>query len=336
MSRRVVVTAAALVSVALLGVAAAVGAGNWLLSPVVASAPDALVEVRSGASLGEVSHELESRGLVRSAIAFKSLARYRKQAGELQVGEYRLSAALAPGEILSRIVEGRVATYEVVIPEGLTAAQVALRLESAELADAADFTAVVQDPASAAALGVEGATLEGYLFPDTYRLPRGLASRDIAKILVDRFIEVWREIEPRARDQKCSMREVVTLASIIEKETAARDERPLIASVFRNRLKRGMRLETDPTVIYGIPDFDGNLRRRDLENAGNPYNTYMIPGLPPGPIANPGAEALRAVVNPAESDYLFFVSRNDGTHVFSKTYREHVLAVNQYQRRRNR
>ena len=336
MSRRVAVTAAGLVSAALLGVAAAVGAGNWLLSPVVASAPDALVEVRSGASLGEVAHELESRGLVRSAIAFKSLARYRKQAGELQVGEYRLSAALAPGEILSRIVEGRVATYEVVIPEGLTAAQVALRLESAELADAADFTVVVQDPASAAALGVEGVTLEGYLFPDTYRLPRGLASRDIAKILVDRFIEAWREIEPRARDQKFSMREVVTLASIVEKETAARDERPLIASVFRNRLKRGMRLETDPTVIYGIPDFDGNLRRRDLENAGNPYNTYMIPGLPPGPIANPGAEALRAVVNPAESDYLFFVSRNDGTHVFSKTYREHVLAVNQYQRRRSR
>jgi len=335
-SRRVAVTAAGLVSAALLGVAAAVGAGNWLLSPVVASAPDALVEVRSGASLGEVAHELESRGLVRSAIAFKSLARYRKQAGELQVGEYRLSAALAPGEILSRIVEGRVATYEVVIPEGLTAAQVALRLESAELADAADFTVVVQDPASAAALGVEGVTLEGYLFPDTYRLPRGLASRDIAKILVDRFIEAWREIEPRARDQKFSMREVVTLASIVEKETAARDERPLIASVFRNRLKRGMRLETDPTVIYGIPDFDGNLRRRDLENAGNPYNTYMIPGLPPGPIANPGAEALRAVVNPAESDYLFFVSRNDGTHVFSKTYREHVLAVNQYQRRRSR
>jgi UPF0755 protein len=252
------------------------------------------------------------------------------------VGEYRLSAALAPDEILSRIVHGRVATYEVVVPEGLTAAQVALRLEAAGLADAADFAAVVGDPASAAALGVEGATLEGYLFPDTYRLPHGLAPREIAKVLVDQFREVWREIEPRARNQKLSMREVVTLASIVEKETAAPDERPLIAAVFRNRMERGMRLETDPSVIYGIPNFDGNLRRRDLEDAGNPYNTYIIPALPPGPIANPGADALRAVVNPAESDYLFFVSRNDGTHVFSKTYREHVLAVNKFQRGRTR
>ncbi len=336
MSRRAAVAAAALVIVALLGAAAVVGTANWMLSPLVASAPDAILYVRSGASLGEVAHELESRGLVRSAVAFEWLARYRKRAGDLKAGEYRLSAALAPEEILSRIVEGRVATYPVVVPEGLTAAQVALRLEAAGLADAADFTVVVEDPTSAAALGVEGATLEGYLFPDTYLLPRGLASRDVAKVLVDRFFEAWREIEPSARDQKLSMREVVTLASIVEKETAARDERPLIASVFRNRLKRGMRLETDPSVIYGIPDFDGNLRRRDLENAANPYNTYIIPGLPPGPIANPGAEALRAVVNPVESDYLFFVSRNDGTHVFSKTYREHVLAVNQYQRRRAR
>ena len=336
MSRRAAVAAAALVIVALLGAAAVVGIANWMLSPLVASAPDAILYVRSGASLGEVAHELESRGLVRSAVAFEWLARYRKRAGDLKAGEYRLYAALTPEEILSRIVEGRVATYEVVVPEGLTAAQVALRLEAAGLVDAADFTVVVEDSTSAAALGVEGATLEGYLFPDTYLLPHGLASRDVAKVLVDRFFEVWREIEPNARDQELSMREVVTLASIVEKETAARDERPLIASVFRNRLRRGMRLETDPSVIYGIPDFDGNLRRRDLENAANPYNTYIILGLPPGPIANPGAEALRAVVNPVESDYLFFVSRNDGTHAFSATYREHVLAVDKYQRRRVR
>ena len=132
------------------------------------------------------------------------------------------------------------------------------------------------------------------------------------------------------------MLEVVTLASIVEKETAAPEERPLIASVFRNRLRRGMRLETDPTVIYGISDFDGNLRRRDLENADNPYNTYQIIGLPPGPIANPGADALRAVVNPAESDYLYFVTRNAGTHVFSNTCSEHVRAVDRYQRKRSR
>ena len=129
------------------------------------------------------------------------------------------------------------------------------------------------------------------------------------------------------------MKDAVTLASIVEKETAVADERPLIASVFLNRLARRMRLETDPAVIYGIPDFDGNLRRRDLENEDNPYNTYRIFGLPPGPIASPGAASLRAVVRPAQTDYLYFVSKNDGTHVFSASYREHVNAVNRYQRR---
>jgi UPF0755 protein len=304
--------------------------------PATASAPPARFDVRPGASLGQVARELESRGLIRNAVAFKMLARYRNVDGALQVGEYEFSAALAPGEILTRIVEGRVVTFEVVIPEGLTASQIALRLEAAGLSNAADFSAFASDPASVGSLGVEGATLEGYLFPETYRLPRGLGVREVAKVLVDQFLQVWREIEPQARSQELSMLEVVTLASIVEKETAAPEERPLIASVFRNRLRRGMRLETDPTVIYGIPDFDGNLRRRDLENAENPYNTYQIPGLPPGPIANPGADALRAVVNPAESEYLFFVSRNDGTHFFSKTYAEHDRAVDRYQRKRSR
>ena len=328
--------AAALVVVVLLGVATAAVALRWALQPALASAPSAIFDVRPGASLGEVARDLEARGLVRDAVAFKLLARYRKLDGAVQVGEYEISAALAPGEILTRIVEGRVVVYEVVIPEGLTASRVALRLEAAGLSNAADFSTFASNPGSAGSLGVEGATLEGYLFPETYRLPRGLGVHEVAEVLVGQFLEVWREIEPQARREKLSMLEVVTLASIVEKETAAPEERPLIASVFRNRLKRGMRLETDPTVIYGISDFDGNLRRRDLENAENPYNTYQIPGLPPGPIANPGADALRAVVNPAESDYLFFVSRNDGTHVFSKTYSEHARAVDQYQRKRSR
>jgi len=336
-SRRAIVITGGLLFFALLGGAAALAVGvNWALSPALASAPPAIFDVQPGTSLGQVARDLESRGLIRSAIAFKWLARYRELDGALQVGEYEISAALAPSEILTRISEGRVVTYEVVIPEGLTAVQIAPRIEAAGLADAAAFLAFASDPASAGSLGVEGASLEGYLFPETYRLSRGLGVREVAKVLVDQFLRVWREIEPQAKSQELSMLEVVTLASIVEKETAAPGERPLIASVFRNRLKRGMRLETDPTVIYGIPDFDGNLRRRDLENAANPYNTYQIPGLPPGPIANPGADALRAVVNPAESEYLFFVSRNDGTHVFSKTYAEHVRAVDQYQRRRSR
>jgi len=335
-SRRAIAVTVALVVLGLLGAAAVAQSLRWALSPALASAPPVIFDVRPGASLGEVARDLESRGLIRNAVAFKLLARYRELDGALQVGEYEISAELAPGEILARIVEGRVVVYEVVIPEGLTASQIALRVEAAGLASAADFSAFASDPESAGSLGIEGSSLEGYLFPETYRLPRGLGAREVAKVFVDQFFQVWREIEPKAQSQKLSMLEVVTLASIVEKETAAPEERPLIASVFRNRLKRGMRLETDPTVIYGIPDFDGNLRRRDLENAENPYNTYQIPGLPPGPIANPGADALRAVVNPANSEYLFFVSRNDGTHFFSKTYAEHERAVDRYQRKRSR
>jgi UPF0755 protein len=150
--------------------------------------------------------------------------------------------------------------------------------------------------------------------------------------MIGQFHAIWTEIAARARDQRLSMREVVTLASIVEKETGVPEERPLIAAVFRNRLRRGMRLETDPAVIYGIPDFDGNLTRQHLGDEANRYNTYRITGLPPGAIANPGASALRAVVEPARTEYLYFVSRNDGTHQFSRSYDEHVVAVNRYQR----
>jgi UPF0755 protein len=306
------------------------------LSPRAPTAPEVLFTVSRGESLGAVARNLEDRSLVRNAVAVEWLARFRGLAGELRAGEYRLSAALAPGQILSLIARGEVETYEVVLPEGFTAAQIGNRLEAEGLVQADAFAGMVRDPGSAAALGVEGETLEGYLFPETYRLPRGLAPREIARVFVEQFLAEWQEIEPRARGQGLSMRDVVILASIVEKESGAPEERPLIASVFRNRLARGMRLESDPTVIYGIADFDGNLRRRDLDDQGNPYNTYRIGGLPPGPIANPGAESLRAAVSPADSDYLYFVSKNDGTHAFSRTYREHVNAVNRYQRRLSR
>ena len=335
MKRSKLWTSVALVAgvIVAIAVAAADRAWRWAVSAPMASAPESIFVVPAGTSLGPIAGDLESRGFLRSAFAFKWLVRSRDLAAQLQAGEYLLSPALTAEEILERIAEGRIATYAVSIPEGLTAAQVGQRLEEAGLADAAAFAAFVGAPESAASLGVMGDTLEGYLFPETYRLPKGMAVPDVAKVLVDQFLAVWREIEPRAEEQKIPMRDVVILASIVEKETAAPEERPLIASVFRNRIERGMRLETDPTVIYGIKDFDGNLRRRDLEDRANPYNTYVIPGLPPGPIANPGADALRAVVAPMDTDYLFFVSKNDGTHTFSKTYDEHELAVNKYQRR---
>jgi UPF0755 protein len=327
--RRVLGLAAAALVVALGGFAAA---AFLALQPASPSDAQIVVEIPRGSVVSAVAKRLESAGVIRSAHAFVWLARLQGRADALRAGEYALAANLTPADVLDRLAAGAVMTHRVVVPEGLRMEEVAARIEGAGLGSGAEFLVVARDPASAAAFGVEGATLEGYLFPETYELARGVPVRDIAHMMVDHFLSVWRPIEPVARARGLSMREVVVLASLVEKETGASHERPLIASVFLNRLGLGMRLETDPAVIYGIAGFDGNLRRVHLEDASNPYNTYLHGGLPPGPIANPGAAALRAVVEPAPADYLFFVARNDGSHQFSRTYGEHVRAVNRFQR----
>jgi len=321
----------------LLLAAAAIGAGVFAarsLAPVAGSEQSTDFRVERGSSLGEVARDLEREHLVRHAWAFETLARWRKLEGELRAGEYDLSPHLGTAEILERIAEGRVRTYRMVIPEGLTAVEIARRLGEEGLADPGEFLSAVRSQKLVEELDVEGESLEGYLFPETYQLARGLPAAEVARAMVAQFHAIWPEIAPQSEALGLSMLETVTLASIVEKETGVPEERPLIAAVFHNRLRRGMRLETDPAVIYGIPGFDGNLRRADLEDQGNPYNTYQIPGLPPGPIANPGADALRAAVAPASSSYLYFVSRNDGTHQFSSSYAEHAAAVDRYQKRR--
>jgi UPF0755 protein len=323
---------AALAAALVLGLGALAVAVHLSLRPVSTSDAEIVVEIPRGSALSGIASRLEAVGVIRSARAFALLARLRGQADALRAGEYALAPSLPPGAVLERIAAGAVMTHRVMLPEGLRMEEVAARIESAGLGSAADFLAVARDPASAAAFGVEGTSLEGYLFPETYELAKGVPARDVARMMVDHFHAVWRTIEPAARERGHSMHEVVVLASLIEKETGAPEERPLIAAVFLNRLARGMRLETDPAVIYGIAGFDGNLRRVHLEDPRNPYNTYQHAGLPPGPIANPGAAALRAVVDPAAVDYLYFVARKDGTHQFSRTYAEHVRAVNRFQR----
>ncbi len=287
-----------------------------------------------GQGLAQVARNLEQAGLIKHARALSLLARFSGDAGNLRAGEYEVSAGWSTRTILDRITSGRVKTYEIVLPEGIRATEIAARLEAAGLAKAQDFLATVHDADFAHSLGIEQTSLEGYLYPETYRLSRHLTTQEIARVFVEQFERVWRELESIAAGQSLSQHEIVTLASIIEKETAAPEERPLIAAVFHNRLKKHMRLETDPTVIYGIEEFDGNLTRAHLRGRSNPYNTYRIAGLPPGPIASPGIDALRAALEPAEADYYYFVSRNDGTHQFSRTYREHSDAVRKYQLRR--
>jgi len=323
-----------------LGVAMAIavamaGAATWLLAPVSDRAVELRIDVASGSSLWRIAADLENAGIVRSARALVVLARWRGVAAKIRAGEYALSPSWGTPRVLEELVAGRVVSYEVVLPEGLTAAEIAVRLEAATLVRADEFLAVARDPAIAREFGVEGANLEGYLFPETYRMPHGQSAKQVARVLVDQFRAEWAPLAAAASARGLGMQQVVTLASIVEKETGAADERPLVASVFSNRLVRGMRLESDPTTIYGIEDFDGNLRREHLEDETNPWNTYRITGLPPTPIANPGAASLAAVVRPAESEYLYFVAKGDGTHIFSRSYAEHLANVTRYQRRRD-
>ncbi|NNL84320.1 MAG: endolytic transglycosylase MltG [Myxococcales bacterium] len=320
-------------ALALVAFCAAAGAWwvNAALGPRDATGESVAFEVTDGASLASVSASLEEAGLA-DALAFEWLARYRGLGSELKAGEYELTPRESAEQILERLTSGWVRMHTVSIPEGLRATEIAERLERAGLADSVEFLDGVANAAWIRELGLEGDSFEGYLFPETYRLARGLSTRAVLEAFADQFLAHWQMIEPAAREAGLSMREVVILASIVEKETGVPAERPRIASVFLNRLAAGMRLQTDPTVIYGVQDFDGNLTRAHLNDASNPYNTYQIQGLPPGPIANPGADALRSVVEPEASEFLYFVARGDGSHKFSKTYGEHARAVDRFQR----
>lgn len=298
------------------------------------SAGPVSVLIERGASFRVIANNLERDGVVRSAGSFVFAAGLLGANRRVQAGEYELNGSMSPIEILRTLVRGAVKRHAVTVPEGYSVREVAALLEGAGLARAEEFVSRAFDPALAKSLGVQGATLEGYLFPDTYHLTKGLAVDEIITLMVGRFKSVYiPAIADAAGKKGMSMGKVVTLASIIEKETGASRERRTISAVFHNRLKKGIRLQSDPTVIYGIEGFDGNLKKRHLLRADNPYNTYRRYGLPPGPIANPGRESLEAAVNPEKADYLYFVSKNDGTHYFSKSLKEHNRAVDIYQRK---
>jgi len=259
-------------------------------------------------------------------------ARLMGYSKKIKAGEYRLGPSMSPLRILDILTKGAIITHSVTIPEGFTRVQIAALLSDKALVNKEEFLSLTADPEVLGEYGVTGPNLEGYLYPDTYQFGRGLSAKSIIGVMVRRFREITAPFRARAEEMGMTMAKVVTLASIVEKETGLEEERPLIASVFLNRMKAGMRLESDPTVIYGIEDFGGNLTRKDLATRTS-YNTYVIRGLPPGPIANPGREAIKAVLYPAETDYLYFVSKNDGSHYFSKILSEHNRAVKLYQKK---
>jgi UPF0755 protein len=309
---------------------------RYARTPVSDDSSERDLRIAPGTGFQTVCEILVEKGLVRRPWRFKLLARLRGLDKQLKAGNYRLSADLSPEEVLAALVSGREHLLRLTIPEGYNLKQIAAAVEAAGFGNSEAFLKMVSDPAVVKRYGLTAKTLEGYLFPDTYLFPADAGLAVIVGNMVSRFqaqfSAKWRK---RAEALNMSVHEVVTLASIIEKETGAPEERPLISSVFHNRLKKGMRLETDPTVIYGIEDFDGNLKRKHLRTY-TPYNTYKIKGLPPGPIASPGAKALEAALYPAESDYLYFVSRKDTTHQFSTNIKDHNAAVRKYQLRRKR
>ena len=290
--------------------------------------------VSRGATASSIGRELEANGIIEDARLFVATLRLNGEAAKLQAGEYRFAAPASVVDVARRLVDGDVYTFQVTVPEGLTVAETAAHLASLGLGTAEELEDAFLDPALAARLGKDAGGVEGYLFPTTYQFTRNPTPQQIARAMVSQFESMFDDgRRERSEAMGLSRHEVITLASVVEKETGSAEERPLVASVFWNRLKRGMPLASDPTIIYAkkiAGTFDGNLRRVDLE-LDSPYNTYRVAGIPPGPIASPGEAAIDAVLDPPDTDYLFFVSKNDGTSHFSTNFREHANAVQKYQ-----
>lgn len=305
--------------------------------------------IEPGMTVHEVLSLLEEKKVISNKILFKIYVRLRGSGGKIRAGEYHFVGERTPSQILTELLEGDFSRLRITIPEGWTAQEIANYLGGLNLVTADDFLKLVRDPLWIQGLSLSYSTLEGFLYPDTYEIykpkeagearldsrldsvdPRRTA-RQVIRKMVGRFWEVYdASFQQRAREIGLTDYEVIILASLVEKETGQAEERPLIASVFYNRLRFKMPLASDPSIIYGIENFSGNLTRADLDRPG-PYNTYLNPGLPPTPICNPGRDSLRAVLYPPETSYLYFVSKNDGTHHFSKSIEEHGAAVRRYQ-----
>lgn len=307
--------------------------GLFLLRPVKPEKTVSIV-VQPGTPFGRVAEELQDAGVITSTTQFKLLARLRGDAQKVHVGKYLFAAPATPQQVMDRLITGDTVRLQLTVPEGNSLSEIADKLQSLDFPDAEAFLPLTVDKSFIRSLGIEATSLEGYLFPETYTFGQQTSSRQLIKTMVSQFEKrVTPELLEKAKKRGLDRHRLVTLASIIEKEAGNKEEMPLISAVFHNRLRIGMPLQADPTVIYGIEKFDGNLTRRHLQEH-TPYNTYRIAELPPGPITNPGSEALHAAANPAEADYLYFVGRGDGTHQFSRTLAEHNAAVRRFQLKR--
>ena len=291
--------------------------------------------ISPGVSAGEVGVLLQERGVIRSARSLRWWMRWSGTAGEIHTGQYRFQGSASLRQVIEVITEGRVLLASITVLEGATRWQVAEALSTAGFGTYEEAWEATGNVSLIFDLDVEATDLEGYLFPDTYHAPHGAGSADIVGMMVERFRQVWTASrEAQAEAAGLRIREVLTMASLVEAETGQASERALVSGVYHNRLERRMLLQCDPTLLYALRldgRTDRNIRRADFVNE-SPYNTYRFAGLPPGPIGNPGEASIEAALHPAETAYLYFVGRNDGSHAFSETLQEHNANVNRYQR----
>jgi UPF0755 protein len=289
-----------------------------------------ILELGKGQPLKKMASALQERKIITSAGMFALYARLRGDDARVKAGYYQFSDAMTPAEILRKMVAGEIYEQRFAVPEGYSIYQIAELLAGRRLFDKEEFLKESFSRPLLRELGINGKSVEGYLYPSTYDIKPNMTAADLIRLMAEQFDKVYsREFAGRVNGSRLSKLEIITLASMIEKEAVRPEEKPLIASVFYNRLARRMPLQSDPTSVYGVRAFAGNISKQDISHA-TPFNTYRISGLPPGPIGNPGSGAIEAVLKPASTRYLYFVAKKDGTHYFSSTLEEHNAAVRKY------
>lgn len=295
-----------------------------------------IFEIKSGESFAKINGRLHRLKLISSAKLFYRFCKTKDLMTKFKTGRYEIRSGFTMLDVITTLTVGRSITTSVTIPEGKNLYEIAEILEKKKICSKDDFIRVAKDADFAKSLNVPADRLEGYLYPDTYGFTKGMPAKEVARVMVSNLVKQIKKLDFSEVPNGLNKHEVLILASIVEKETGAREERPIIAGVYHNRLQRKMRLYSDPTTIYGIWEtWDGNLRKKDLQKKTE-YNTYRMGGLPKGPIANSGLESIKATLKPAVHNYTYFVSKNDGTHVFTETYKEHLKAVDYWQKNRAR
>lgn len=308
---------------------------QFLATGMSSDATEILFDVSPGASMTQIVNDLQDKGFIRNAHLFMFYARFKKLNSKLKVGEYALNKTMSANQILATLASGKSVTRNFTVAEGLNVYDIAEIFQQSGIGTKEEFFNLIHDKAFIKSLlGEELESLEGYLYPETYKITKFESMKSIVTQMVKQFLTVWAKYDAMAKQKQWTRNQVITFASIVEKETGAGFERPLVSSVFHNRLQQKIKLQTDPTVLYGVAVAKGqmpiNISKADLLNPTR-YNTYTNYGLPPTPISNPGEDAIKATFMPATSKYLFFVSKNDGTHIFTENYADHNSAVKKFQ-----